>query len=77
MGYKEGLKIDLPVTIIEPSYTHLRLYIEYAKAYAVRGGVEYVPFCIMVSNDTRNRTLELLERENYFGYKKEWIEIIK
>ena len=31
----------------------------------------------MVSDDTKSRTIELLEKHNYFGLKKEHVDIIK
>jgi len=37
----------------------------------------YVPLCIMVSDDTHDRTIELLEKNDYFGIPKERIDIIK
>jgi len=37
----------------------------------------YVPFCIMVSNDTEARTIALLEQNNYFGLAKEHVDIVK
>ena len=37
----------------------------------------YVPLCIMVSDDTHDRTLHLLEKHNYFGLDKTHIDIVK
>jgi len=37
----------------------------------------FVPFCIMVSDDTHDRTIELLEKNSYFGLKKDQVDIIK
>ena len=37
----------------------------------------YVPFAIMVSDDTHDRTVKLLESHNYFGLGKERVDIIK
>lgn len=37
----------------------------------------YVPFCIMVSDDTHDRTIQLLEKFNYFGLGKDRVDIIK
>jgi UDP-sugar pyrophosphorylase len=37
----------------------------------------YVPFCIMVSDDTHDRTIQLLEKFNYFGLGKDKVDIIK
>jgi len=37
----------------------------------------YVPFCIMVSDDTHDRTIALLEKHNYFGLGKHRVDIVK
>ena len=76
LGYS-GIKIDLPVTILEDNFCYLRYYLEHAMAYAERAGISHIPFAIMVSGDTESRTLDLLQKNNYFGYNKEWIDLIK
>ena len=37
----------------------------------------YVPLCIMVSDDTYDRTIKILEENNYYGIQKEHIDIVK
>lgn len=37
----------------------------------------YIPLCIMVSDDTHDRTVSLLQRYNYFGLGQNKIDIIK
>lgn len=37
----------------------------------------YVPFCIMVSDDTHDRTIKLLEDNGYFGLEKDQVDIVK
>ena len=37
----------------------------------------FVPFGIMVSDDTNSRTLELLTKNNYFGLRQEQVFIMK
>lgn len=37
----------------------------------------YVPFAIMVSDDTHDRTVKLLEEHNYYGLGKDRVDIIK
>lgn len=37
----------------------------------------YIPLCIMVSDDTHDRTIQLLKKYNYFGLKKDSINIVK
>ena len=85
LGYS-GIKIDLPVTVIYPDYSYINFYINYVHACRERAlkldpklnpATFYVPFCIMVSDDTYQRTIELLQKNDYFGLKKEQIDIIK
>ena len=74
LGYS-GIKIDLPVTVIEEDYCYLKFYVNYVKACRDRAlklnpqldpNTFYVPLCIMVSDDTHDRTVALLEKYNYF-----------
>lgn len=86
LGYS-GIKIDLPVSILEDNYSYLKYYTQYihaikARALKILGDSVnkdefYIPLAIMVSNDTDSRTIELLEKNNYFGMKKEHIDIVK
>ena len=56
----------------------MKYYAQYALAIKDRavklGNLEaatfYVPFCIMVSDDTHDRTVKLLEDNNYYGLEK-------
>ena len=41
------------------------------------GAEFFVPFGIMVSDDTNSRTLELLTKNNYFGLRQEQVFIMK
>lgn len=36
-----------------------------------------VPFCIMTSDDTHDRTMQLLEKNNYFGLGRGNVDIVK
>ena len=85
LGYS-GIKIDLPVTTIAKDYCYLKFYAQYALACRDRAlplipeaerDSFYVPFCIMVSDDTHDRTIALLEKFDYFGLGKERVDIIK
>lgn len=86
LGYS-GIKIDLPVCTIEEDYSYLKYYIQYIHAIRTRAldyldesvnkDEFYVPLAIMVSDDTESRTIDLLESHNYFGMKKEHIDIMK
>lgn len=80
-----GIKISLPVVIIEKDYSYMKFYSQYVLACEARAreleptlpDSFYVPLAIMVSNDTHDRTIALLESHNYFGLKKEHVEIVK
>lgn len=65
LGYS-GIKIDLPVSTVEEDYCYLKFYIQYVKACEERALNKpegfYVPLAIMVSDDTYDRTLHLLEK---------------
>mmetsp|Transcript_11854 Transcript_11854/g.20046 ORF Transcript_11854/g.20046 Transcript_11854/m.20046 type:complete len:574 (-) Transcript_11854:171-1892(-) len=85
LGYS-GIKIDLPVCTIEEDYCYLKYYAQYVHAIRDRAlpfvpeaerASFYVPFCIMVSDDTNDRTIALLEKFNYFGLGKDKVDIIK
>lgn len=81
-----SIKISLPVITIVEDYTYMQYYAEYAlacKEIALKRNPKldkdnfYVPFAIMVSSDTHDRTVELLEKNNYFGLGKDRVDIIK
>lgn len=86
LGYS-GIKVDLPVCTIEEDYCYLKYYAQYALACKQRaeklglsGGQKkdfYVPFCIMTSDDTYDRTMALLEKFNFFGLGKDKVDIVK
>jgi UDP-sugar pyrophosphorylase len=86
LGYS-GIKIDLPVSIIDDDYSYMRYYAEYILACRERAldhleeGVSaesfHVPLAIMVSNDTESRTQALLDKNNYFGLNKDQVHLIK
>lgn len=77
LGYS-GIKIGLPVCTIEENYSYIKFYTQYVKAcrdrvIKMKGGNApgfYVPLCIMVSDDTHDRTLKILEDNNYFDLDK-------
>ena len=78
LGYS-GIKIGLPVCTIELNYSYMKFYAQYVLACQTRAkkldsslGPDFlVPLCIMVSDDTHERTIALLETNNYFGMKLE------
>jgi UDP-sugar pyrophosphorylase len=85
LGYS-GIKIGLPVCTLEDGYTYIKFYAQYVKAckeraVGLRGGAEdpnfYVPLCIMVSDDTHDRTVKILEENHYFGLDKAHVDLVK
>ena len=85
LGYS-GIKVGLPVCTIEEDYCYLKFYAPYALACKQRAMKYlseadkknfYVPFCIMTSDDTYPRTMQLLEKHNYFGLGKDRVDIVK
>lgn len=78
LGYN-GIKLEIPVTLIN-GINYLEYYVNYIKAYKLR--VEKIhnrkfimPLCIMTSDDTHNKTIELLELNNYYNYN--YIQLVK
>ncbi len=81
LGYS-GIKIGLPVCTIEENYTYIKFYAQYVKACKERvislgGGDQIVPLCIMVSDDTHDRTVKILEENAYFGLDKAHVDLVK
>lgn len=86
LGYS-GIKIGLPVCSVEPNYTYMKFYANYILACRERAiqlmdpskdhSNFYVPLCIMVSDDTHDRTVKLLEENNYFNLDKAHVTLVK
>ena len=85
LGYS-GIKVDLPVCTIEDNYCYLKYYAQYVLACKDRAlpfvpdeqrAGFHVPFCIMTSDDTHDRTVQLLQKNNYFGLGKANVDIVK
>lgn len=86
LGYS-GIKIDLPVITVEEDYCYLNYYAQYIHASRERAlatldsSVDqssfFVPLAIMVSDDTHDRTVSLLEKHNYFGLDRNHVDLIK
>jgi UDP-sugar pyrophosphorylase len=81
-----SIKISLPVITVVEDYSYMQFYAEYALACkeaalkrdpSLDRATFYVPFAIMVSDDTYDRTIKLLESHNYFGLGKDRVDIIK
>ena len=82
LGYN-GIKIGLQTELLTLR-PYIQLYIESIKAYEDRvRKVEnvssdwYIPFCIMTSGDTHDKTKAFLEKNSNFGMKKDQIILIK
>lgn len=74
-----GIKISLPVCTIEDDYSYMKYYSHYVLACEARarkidpslGEEFFVPLGIMVSDDTNERTLALLESNDYYGMRRD------
>ena len=71
-----SIKVGLPVSILEPQYCYLNYYLDYIQAFSKRAG-KALPLCIMTSGDTHDRTVALLEQNNYFKFPKDRITLVK
>ncbi len=84
LGYND-IKVGIQTDLISQR-VFLKVYMEYLLAYEKRMRTLYkleqneefnIPLCIMTSDDTYSKTIDLLESHNYFGYKKENLTILK
>ncbi len=71
-----GIKVALP-TEITTETTYMEFYFKYLLAVGAKHGGKIPPLAIMVSDDTLDRTLALLESKDYFGYPKEALTLMK
>lgn len=55
----------------------MKYYIEFILAFQEKSGATEIPLAIMVSDDTNTQTIELLEKNNYFGMKKSQVILMK
>lgn len=66
LGYK-GIKIGLPIDLVTQT-TFFGYYASFIKAYQRKFcNGKLLPFAIMTSDDTHEKTVELLESNQYFG----------
>lgn len=81
-----GIKVELPLIMIEEEYTYMKFYALYVKACrdaalsrdpTLDKETFFVPFCLMTSDDTYARTLEMFEENDYFGLGKHSIFVVK
>jgi UDP-sugar pyrophosphorylase len=77
LGFK-GIKIELPVeTVTRTCYLehYCQQFLAMQARYATPGHL--IPLAIMVSDDTHDKTVDLLERNNYFGMRREQLTLMK
>lgn len=82
-----SIKIGLPLTLLDKDLCYLKYYCDYISAFETRArrslnefeAMEdfYIPFCIMTSGDTHEKTVSLLDQEKYFGLRKDQVTIVK
>jgi UDP-sugar pyrophosphorylase len=82
LGYK-GIKIGLQNELVTLR-TYIEVYTDFIKAYEdrIRKNEEissdwFIPFCIMTSGDTHEKTVSLLKNKKNFGMRPEQITIVK
>jgi len=76
LGYS-GIKVALPSEITTED-CYLKVYIESILALQkATNASKPLPLVMMTSDDTHSRTVELLEKNNYFGMLKEQITLLK
>ena len=76
LGYN-GIKVQLP-TESTTGCCYLDLYCRQILAMQSRyGGGKKLPFAIMVSDDTLEKTLSLLTRHDYFGLERDQVTVMK
>lgn len=83
LGYND-IKLGIQTDLITQR-VFINVYIEYLLAYEARmrnfhnitDPEFHIPLCIMTSDDTHLKTIKLLEENNYYGYKKANLTIVK
>ena len=82
LGYS-GIEIGLQNELITLR-TYIEVYTDFIKAFEdrIRKRQEmpsdwFIPFCIMTSRDTHDKTFSLLKSKSYFGMRQDQISIIK
>ncbi|MFZ5801827.1 MAG: UTP--glucose-1-phosphate uridylyltransferase [Candidatus Omnitrophota bacterium] len=80
LGYK-GIKVEIPLSLLDEK-AYLQRYIEsilalQALSNKVTGENRRIPLAIMTSDETDERTRELLEENNYFGMDRDEVILVK
>jgi UDP-sugar pyrophosphorylase len=74
---KFSSKVSIAIELLTRKY-FLQYYIEYIIAFQQKSGAKSpIPLAIMVSDDTHDLTVKLLEEHNYFGMPKTQLTIMK
>ena len=82
LGYA-GIKIGLQNELVTLR-TYIEVYTDFIKAFESRikkkeemSSDWFIPFCIMTSGDTHDKTISLLEKNSNFGMRQNQITIVK
>ena len=82
LGYA-GIKIGLQNELVTLR-TYIEVYTDFIKAFESRIKKKeempsdwFIPFCIMTSGDTHDKTISLLEKNSNFGMRQNQITIVK
>ena len=82
LGFPD-IKISIPTDIITLR-SFIEVYINFIKAYEDKikkvqnlPNNWFIPFCIMTSGDTHDKTVSFLKENSYFGMKEEQISFVK
>jgi len=76
LGYS-GIKLAIPVEVLE-GWSYLRHYAANLLAMEARmAAPRPVPFVIMTSGDTHDKTLAELEANDYFGLRRDQVHILR
>ncbi len=76
LGYS-GIKLELPIELLEETM-YLSWYAKHLLAYEQRmSEPKAVPFVIMTSGDTHEKTVACLEANHYFGLRHDQVILLK
>jgi UDP-sugar pyrophosphorylase len=71
-----GIKIALPTETLS-NVCYIDLYCQQILAIQKRSGKSLIPFAIMVSDDTHQKTIELFQQNSYFGLNPDQVSFMK
>lgn len=77
-GWRAGIKVALPLYIVEREMCFLELYLSHISTMqSMHGNGRKLPVAIMTSDDTHALTLDLLKKRAFFGMPESQITIMK